>query len=246
MKEFSVKFEKTPDLLSTIKQFGEITTEEYLRHAQVITDVNMGKDISFFNLCSSFEVKTFTTGINSIVVARDDTIWLMEHNLNTSSKIVIYTSTGHMIGSVYIPSVPKDICIISDTDTAIVSVCNWTRSCLLIINSKDVSLDKTVPLSVWDVKGVATTGVEIVLGSYNLIYVVNFEGELLKKHNVQADSIKYIHIGKQGGYFYIESGILYCLRTDGKEKIVTKSDKLCSSSKFDIDDHGNIFYILKG
>ena len=87
-----------------------------------------------------------------------------------------------MIGSVYIPSVPKDICIISDTDKAIVSVCNWTRSCLLIINSKDVSLDKTVPLPVWDVKGVATTGVEIVLGSYNLIYVVNFEGELLKKH----------------------------------------------------------------
>lgn len=256
LKDFSVKFEKTPDILSTIKQFGEITTEEYPRHvpiqlpkrdqAQVIADVNMGKDISSFNLSSSFDVKAFTTVINSIAVTSDDTILLMEHNLITSSKIVIYTSTGHMIGSVNIPSVPKDICIIPDTDKAIVSVCSWTRSCLLIINSKHIRLDKTVPLPVWDVKGVATTGEEIVLGSYNLIYVVNFEGELLKKHNVQADSIKHIHIDKQGDYFYIDSGILYCLRTDGKEKIVTKSDKFCSSSKFDIDDHGNIFYILKG
>lgn len=256
LKEFSVKFEKAPDVLSTIQQFGEITIEEYPRHvpiqlpkrdhAQVIADVNMGKDISSFNLSSSFEVKAFTTGINSIAVTRDDTILLMEHNLITSSKIVVYSATGHLIGSVNIPSVPKDICTIPDTDNAIVSVCSWTRSCLLIINSKHVKLDKTVPLPVCDVKGVATTGVEIVLGSYNVIYVVNFEGELLKKHNVQADSIKYIHIGKQGDYFYIDSGILYCLRTDGKEKIVIKSDKFCSSCKFDIDDNANIFYILKG
>lgn len=256
LKEFSVKFEKAPDLLSTIQQFGEITIEEYPRHvpiqlpkrdhAQVIADVNMGKDISSFNLSSSFEVKAFTTGINSIAVTRDDTILLMEHNLITSSKIVVYSATGHLIGSVNIPSVPKDICTIPDTDNAIVSVCSWTRSCLLIINSKHVKLDKTVPLPVCDVKGVATTGVEIVLGSYNVIYVVNFEGELLKKHNVQADGIKYIHIGKQGDYFYIDSGILYCLRTDGKEKIVIKSDKFCSSCKFDIDDNANIFYILKG
>jgi hypothetical protein len=248
LKQVTLSFDESNDLLSSIKTFGDVTVNKIIDHtithktlkeqqAQFVPD--KGTTMSTFKLQNRIEGTG--RGITGMVVTDDDHLLLCDVSCVNSELVTVYYPSGKYMKRIDVSYPPWDIAIIPRTHRAVVT---FTNKKIQFINLQTFTQDDkliTIPNST-AIYGITATSDNIIVGDTRRIHCLDIEGIYLRTITLSTESITHhLSIGHNNQIYYTNRSSINCVNWDGTEVFSYTIPNEESHKKIAIDRNGKVY-----
>jgi hypothetical protein len=250
LKQVTLSFNESNDLLSSIKTFGDVTVNKIPDHT--ITHKTLKEQQAQFVPDKTTTISTFTlenrikvTGrvITGMVVTDDDHLLLCDINPFNNKLVSVHYPGGKYMRGIDVRYPPWDIAIIPRTHRAVVTFAHGNLQ-IQFINLQTFTQDDkpiTIPNSA-SLFGVTSTSDNIIVGDRKRIHCLDINGTYLRTIPLSTGSpARYLSIGHNNQIYYSTMSSINSVNWDGTEVFSYTIPTEENHRKIAIDRNGNVY-----
>ena len=250
LKQVTLSFNKSNDLLSSIKTFGDVTVNKITDHT--ITHKSLKEQQAQFVPDKTTTISTFklenrikVTGkvITGMVVTDDDHLLLCDVNPHNSKLVSVYYPGGKYMRRIDVRYPPWEIAIIPRTHRAVVTFAHGNLQIQFINLQTFTQDDKLITIqNSARISGVTSTSDNIIVGDRERIHCLDINGTYLRTIPLSTGPpARYLSKGHNNQIYYSTMSSINSVNWDGTEvfsyTILTEEDH----RKIAIDRNGNVY-----
>jgi hypothetical protein len=252
LKQVTLSFNESNDLLSSIKTFGDVTVKKIPDHT--ITHKTLKEQQAQFVPDKTTTISTFTlenriklTGrvITGMVVTDDDHLLLCDINPFNNKLVSVHYPGGKYMRGIDVRYPPWDIAIIPRTHRAVVTFAHGNLQ-IQFINLQTFTQDDkliTIPNSA-RIFGVTSTSDNIIVGDRKRIHCLDINGTYLRTIPLSTGSpARYLSIGHNNQIYYSTMRSINSVHWDGTEVFSYTIPTEENHRKIAIDRNGNVYVV---
>ena len=248
LKQVTLSFDESNDLLSFINTFGDVTANKITDHT--ITHKSLREQQAQFvpdkttaSLTFKLQNRIEVTGrdITGMVVTDDDHLLLCDYSSDDSKLVTVYYPSGNYMKTIDVSYRPWDIAIIPGAHRAVATFGNKN---IQFINLQTFTQDDkliTIPNST-NICGIAATNDNIIVGDRGRINCLDIEGIYLRTITLSTGhATRYLSIRHNNQIYYSNASSINCVNWDGTDVFSYKIPNEKNHRKLTIDRNGNVY-----